>query len=130
MDLIVCVDDRMGMAFNGRRQSRDRVVCEDIVKTVQGRTLGLDKRSFRLFDDMDIKLHEGFDGCDCCFLEFSGPTDFLGKPDHIIMYRWNRHYPADVYFDLQMDGYMLKESTEFAGSSHEKITKEVYGYEK
>ena len=39
MKLIVCLDDNNGMMFNKRRQSRDRVLIEnvfkDIIKTAQ-----------------------------------------------------------------------------------------------
>ena len=31
MNLIICVDNKNGIMFNGRRQSRDRAVCEDIL---------------------------------------------------------------------------------------------------
>ena len=127
MDLIVCVDDRMGMAFNGRRQSKDRIVCEDIVKTVQGRSVSMDGRSRKLFDGMDIRIS---DDAQFCFLEFAAPSELPEPPDHIILYRWNRHYPSDVKFDLSLDKYKMTESTEFAGNSHEMITKEVYEYEK
>ncbi len=130
MLLIACVDDKMGMAFNGRRQSRDSVVCEDIVKETQGRTVGMDERSRRLFEGMDIAIADDPQNAECYFLEFSAPSEFSRKPEHIILYRWNRHYPSDVKFDLPMDGYKLTDSAEFAGSSHEKITKEVYAYEK
>ena len=34
MTLYVCLDDRNGMLFNNRRQSRDRVVLEDIRASV------------------------------------------------------------------------------------------------
>ena len=127
MNLIVCVDDKMGMAFNGRRLSRDRIVCEDILKETQGRTVRMDARSQRLFEGTDITIA---DDADYYFLEFSAPSELSERPEHIILYRWNRHYPSDVKFDLPMDGYKLTDRAEFAGSSHEMITKEVYEYEK
>ena len=36
MILIACVDDSMGMTFNHRRQSRDAVLCRDLLSLVQG----------------------------------------------------------------------------------------------
>ena len=36
MKVIVCVDDNNGMMFNNRRQSRDRILIEDVVKSVVG----------------------------------------------------------------------------------------------
>ena len=34
MYIIICLDDNNGLAFNHRRQSQDRIVAEDIRKTV------------------------------------------------------------------------------------------------
>lgn len=42
MNLIVCVDDGCGMAFHHRRQSRDRVLREQILRLTAG-----DVRLFR-----------------------------------------------------------------------------------
>ena len=37
--LIVCLDDKNGMAFNHRRQSRDCIVTAKIAELVKGSTL-------------------------------------------------------------------------------------------
>ena len=39
MYIIICLDDNNGLAFNHRRQSQDRIVAEDIRKTVGKETL-------------------------------------------------------------------------------------------
>ena len=49
MIVIVCVDQRNGLAFNGRRQSRDRMVAADILKESAGRRLWMTPSSLRLF---------------------------------------------------------------------------------
>ena len=49
MIVIVCVDQRNGLAFNGRRQSRDRMVAADILKESAGRRLWMTPSSRRLF---------------------------------------------------------------------------------
>ena len=128
MNLIVCVDDRMGMAFNKRRQSRDRVVIEDIARLTDGYLLGMDPRSEKLFEglSMNITSLEDSDRCDYVFLEFMHPSKLSAEPSRIILYRWNRHYPADVHFDLLLDHYHCTQTREFPGSSHETITREVY----
>ena len=90
----------------------------------------MDERSCRLFDGMELTIAESAEQADGFFLEFSAPSELQKKPEHIILYHWNRHYPSDLKFDLTMDGYKLNETVEFEGSSHEKITKEVYSYEK
>ena len=44
----------------------------------------------------------------------------------VILYRWNRTYPADLRLTLSLEGWSLERREIFAGSSHEKIIKEVY----
>ena len=36
MILISCIDDRGGLLFHGRRLSRDRVLCQDVLRTCAG----------------------------------------------------------------------------------------------
>ena len=48
------------------------------------------------------------------------------KIEKVILFHWNRDYPADTYFTLDISGWTLEESEEIAGYSHEKITKEIY----
>ena len=63
------------------------------------------------------------------FMEFSYEEARLAAAETIVLYRWNRAYPADVKFTMPQ-GFALKESRDFAGSSHEKITREEYIREK
>ena len=55
-------------------------------------------------------------------------TYSLEAADEIIIYRWNSHYPADKYFDVDIQslGYSLYSTEDFEGSSHERITEEKY----
>ena len=135
MTLIVCVDDRMGMAFGGRRQSRDRSLCEDMVAFAAGRTIRMALRSARLFEGMggEIAASEDFDEVvsadECCFAEFQPVGELAERADELVLYRWNRHYPADLRFDVPMGKWCLGQVTEFPGTSHEKITREVYARE-
>ena len=39
MTVILCLDDRCGMAFNNRRQSRDKAVINDILTHLNGERL-------------------------------------------------------------------------------------------
>ena len=39
MKLIVCLDDNKGMMFNNRRQSRDRVLIENVLELCKGEKL-------------------------------------------------------------------------------------------
>ncbi|MBQ9761200.1 MAG: ribonuclease Z [Clostridia bacterium] len=131
MKLIVCLDDKNGMAFNRRRQSRDRVLIEDLCRTVGEEPIYLSPYSASLFASTGAKTVAvvdplGVSGVHCCFVETFDPAPYGELIDEIILYRWNRHYPADVTFTLDMSGYRLISADEFVGSSHEKITKEVW----
>ena len=46
--------------------------------------------------------------------------------EQLIVFHWNRAYPGDFYLDIPLDQWKLVSTDEFPGSSHEKITKEVY----
>ena len=50
------------------------------------------------------------------------------KINTLIIYKWNRIYPADLHFDINVNdvSWELIDSEEFNGSSHEKITREIY----
>lgn len=132
MKVIVCLDERLGMMFNNRRQSRDSVLISDVVSDLNGEKLYISPYSEKLFDGLDVKLKikdeplKAAKRGSVCFIENCSLAEYKKEIDEVVIYRWNRHYPGDFYFDLNMEGYTLKSMTEFAGSSHEKITKEVY----
>lgn len=132
MILIACVDDRGGVQFNGRRQSRDRLLLEDLIREAQGGVLWMAPYSALQFPEVCPRYQADPD-----FLDKAGPGEFCfveGQPvraygesvESVILYRWNRVYPADRFWDLPLDGWKLIRRAEFPGSSHKLITKEVY----
>ena len=131
MKLIFCLDDRNGMMFNGRRQSQDRILRNRISAMTQGHKLIMSRYSTKQFEIYkNVVTNDDFfnieDCDDYCFIE-DMPFSLEGV-DEIIIYRWNRHYPADVHFniDLLKEGFALYSTEDFVGSSHEKITEEKY----
>jgi hypothetical protein len=48
------------------------------------------------------------------------------KIEKLVVFRWNRQYPADQHLDLSLAGWKLQQTEDFPGKSHEKITEEVY----
>lgn len=130
MTVIVCLDERNGLLFNGRRQSRDRLVIEDILSTVPGGRLFAAPFSAPLFAGVELLVDNAFLSLagaeDFCFVEDRPLMPHLDRIDVLIVYRWNRVYPADVYLDLPLKTWRLTETTEFKGHSHEKLTREVY----
>lgn len=63
-----------------------------------------------------------------CFVEAALLLPFADAVDSVTLYKWNRTYPGDFYFDLPVGEapWHLAESCDFVGSSHDKITEEVY----
>lgn len=132
MHIIVCLDDKNGMMFNGRRQSQDSVLRNRVSVIADGSRLMMNEYSKKQFTDVeDICVDENFlknaDRDDVCFVENLPLSEIEERIDTITVFRWNRVYPSDKKFDIDLNiGWKLVESRDFAGSSHEKITEEVY----
>lgn len=130
MNIIVCLDDNLGMLFDKRRQSRDRRVLEDIKKFTN--EVLISSFSENLFSEFSCKTivddrflekapHNAY-----CFVEADKVSPYINKVEQIIVYKWNRKYPSDFKFDVSLESWKMIEQKEFVGFSHEKITKEVY----
>ena len=63
---------------------------------------------------------------DYCFIEDLDLRDYNITVSEIIIYRWDKQYPADMHFEVKFDGYVCKNREEIKGFSHEKIIKEIY----
>ena len=128
MDVIVCIDDNGGMLFGGRRQSRDRVVNEDILSA--GGTLWIAPMSATLFPDARVSEHflDEAGAEERCFAEDRALMPYLARIERLILYRWNRVYPYDFCLDIDPAavGMRLAEQTELVGHSHPSIIKEVW----
>lgn len=133
LTVVATVDDRMGVAFNKRRQSRDVKLIEDLIRSTD-RTIYVTEYSEPLFEghiDRIIVAKDPMSECPdggVCFIEL---TPLAGKAEEIstlILYRWNKVYPSDKKLGIDIDdsGFKLTGTTEFSGKSHDKITKEVY----
>ncbi len=132
MIVIICIDEQNGMLFNKRRQSRDVVLIEDIIKTVGDKRLFIDSFSESLFAGYDNvyiaenMLDEATNG-DFCFVENKDVSANVNKIEKLIIYKWNRLYPSDFKFnETLLDSFHMESTVDFKGNSHEKITKEVY----
>lgn len=128
MTLYICLDDRNGLKFNKRRQSRDAAVLEDIRGLLTGNLL-VEPYSEKLIREAEIPFVLPPETAEDFFAEDIPSEELLEKTQTLVIYRWNCHYPADVRWepDLAAMGFALRETVEFPGKSHEKITREVYG---
>lgn len=150
---IVCLSDDNGMAFNHRRQSRDEKLIAYLMDRIQGQTLRMSPYSAELFEKYrpmpdenlsvsnQISEEEQSAGYDLIveenYLENAGPSDYCFvekeslKPyqdqiQKIMICRWNRKYPSDMKFDLDLSAFQLASSEDIQGKSHDKITVEVW----
>ena len=111
----------------------DIFVRADILELTGGKKLWMNAYSRKQFAESDaekIRVDETFldaagDG-EFCFVENADVSGCAERIEEIYLYHWNRDYPADVYFPVDLSVWKCVETKEFAGSSHEKITRERY----
>lgn len=128
MILLICIDDKDGMMFARRRQSKDGVLRRRMLSLSEEK-LFVSPYSAKQFEETG-------------FVTADNPAKAAGQGEYafiedtplpredverIILYRWNRRYPGDRFFDRSLlDGRKKISETDFAGSSHEKITEEIW----
>lgn len=127
MILAVCVDNRMGLMFAGRRLSKDALLRQKLLE-LSGGALRMSPYSAKQFDDEVYAGDDYLSGAEAgawCFVENG---DYAQYPDHIekiVLFKWNRDYPADLYFMFPGEWNLIS-TEDFPGNSHETITMEVY----
>lgn len=132
INIIVTLDNKNAMLFNGRRQSRDAIVNQKILEIIQDRKLFLNNFSWKMFKFAEPKLSvtENFlkvaKKGDFCFVENESLKSIEDKIEKIYVFKWNRDYPGDFFFDINLEDWKQVYFEEFSGSSHESIYLEVY----
>lgn len=134
MIMCVCIDDERGMSFFGKRVTHDRVQIGRLLEHSKGKRIYTSEYSYALFaphDPDNVRVTADFceaEAEDICFFELEHITEHVSHADAILIYRWNRRYPSDKKFPFHPadKGYRLVSSVDFAGSSHEKITEELW----
>ena len=128
MIIIQCVDNRNGTFFNRRRQSQDRLLRSRILSELHGRRLWMNAYSLRQFQkelplEVRLSVDEDFlakaGNGEVCFVEGLPLLPWLDRIEQVILYRWNRDYPADTYLDLALDAppWSLAAREDFPGFS-------------
>ena len=132
--IIFTLDDRNATRFHNKRQSRDAVVAKHIADTYKSVPIYIQKKSISFFDDLEDQPD---------FIIFDSITEvpkdavvFMEEPVHSIdlflwtenihVFRWNRIYPSLITDRIDLTNFHKSVIQEFAGSSHEKITEEIY----
>ena len=134
MKLIVCVDDKFGMLFNKRRQSKDRALRKDLLELTKDSRLWMNAYSASQFENKadNIMIDEACLALaaadEYCFVENLDIVPYADRVSCVILYRWNRAYPSDDRFPTELFAgrWRLESAVDFIGTSHDLITREVY----
>ena len=134
MILITCVDQKNGVAFHGRRQTSDAAVFRDIFKAADNDMYGVEVLEYTqpLWDafvraEALPSWHPAFEAeSGAIFTELNDCEGYELYYPTVILYRWDKVYPADVILKLDLTKYHLVEIYEFQGTSHEKVRRETY----
>lgn len=147
MKIITVIDDDRGMMFNNRRQSQDSILRKKILEMCQGSVLYMNEYTAKQFGDVlteraelsqdveqnrQIRISETFLGeagaGEYCMVEDRNFIEYASRIDELILFRWNRKYPGDLHLEFRPEENNMKcvKTEEFPGSSHEKITMEVW----
>ena len=135
MIVIVAIDDKAGMMFNKRRQSQDKVLRDKVLQLTQGSVLWMNAYTAKQFDGITegIQIDEMFlqkaSKGEFCFVENEKLESVACQIEKMVIFKWNRRYPGDFFLDVTPDkcGLVCTHTEEFEGSSHEKITMEIWG---
>lgn len=131
MKIAICIDKSGGILFGGKRLSQDSVLRNKLIDIVSDGCLLMNEYSGKMFNETEkIRISEDFllsaNENDICFIENNDvPID---KVTEIYLFNWNRDYPADTYFEFNPKelGFKRTSKEDFVGSSHKKITLEIY----
>lgn len=134
MNIIVCLDDKNGMLFAGRRQSKDSLLRKRVLELVGSSPLWMNGYTAGQFTEdaenlrCDAAFLEKAALGEYCFVENTDITAYADQIESVVIYRWNRVYPSDAQFPVNLfnDRWQLASRFDFAGSSHEWITEEIY----
>lgn len=134
MKVAVCLDDKNGMMFAKRRQSQDHILRLEFLERIGDAKLWMNAYSAKQFTeaadrilvDEEFLLKAGEE--DWCFVENADLAAVAERVTELAIYRWNRRYPSDRKFPeaLFSSRWNLISQREFHGSSHDRITEEIY----
>ena len=131
MKLIFCLEKNKGMMFFGKRHSQDRELRKKLIEMTEGHKLWMSTYSAKQFAEyssiiVDDDYMSKAQSDDYCFVEDKGYS--VDGVSEIVLCHWNRKYPSDKFFeiDLKKEGFKKESTEDIKGSSHEKITIEVW----
>ena len=94
MKLILCLDERNGLSFNNRRQSRDRAVIDKIVCLAKEEPVWITSYSSELFRETHCNVRVSADIMHAAkpgeylFIENQDPHELLAQVSSVYIFRW------------------------------------------
>lgn len=122
MTSLIALDDDNGKSFLGKRLSSDREIINKIV-TMFPKTDTDERSSSHIREEQKMKFRIRSGECPAFWSETG---EIQKQSDTLIVFRWNRRYAADEYYNPAEHGWELVSAEDFPGHSHEKITMETY----
>lgn len=132
MILVICLDPADGFSFWGHRQSRDREMRKKLLELCGGSILRMNSYSAGQFEEIggNLQISEDYLSLaapgEFCFVEDAAFLSDLSRVEELIVFRWDKRYPADVRFSPLTFGERVSMVESFPGYSHEKIELERY----
>ena len=136
MIVIVCVDDKLGMAFNHRRQSMDDTLRRKIVefcgdhkiwmRAYTAKQFGQYDNATNLIADEDYLSKAAAE--DYAMVETDSILPFASDIQGLVLCRWNRTYPADTFLEVpgNIADWEISVINEIPGTYHPEITMEYW----
>ena len=123
----LCIDKENGMLFYDKRQSSDRevrkMICSMTDKIYVDEYTALQFVEPYLKEQLVVVEHPEAIKKGLAFIERSEiPED----ADMIVIFKWDKKYPATTLFNFRLDGYRKVRKKKFRGFAHEKIEMSVY----
>ena len=145
MTIIACIDPRFGLSVDGKRQTTDTRVIQDILSEIEDQDTGLtvtessaryilscvnpviNNIPLNVVNEIKPNQHE-----DATIFIETAPVKLIHKlisrADRIVLYIWDVTYTHTDYFpDMQRnESWSLSHVQYFQGASHNEVTKQVY----
>lgn len=145
MTIIACIDPRFGLSVDGKRQTTDTRVIQDILSEIEDQDTGLtvtessaryilscvnpviNNIPLNVVNEIKPNQHE-----DATIFIETAPVKLIHKlisrADRIVLYIWDVTYTHTDYFpDMQKnESWSLSHVQYFQGASHNEVTKQVY----
>lgn len=133
MTSIITLDTNNGLLFNKRRLSQDKVVTADIISQASGTNLYVTPYSYKLFPEGTpcTPLNNPYTLADkqaVIFAEDINPVKYIDIIDTFVVYLWNKEYPSDVRFNVNLQelGFRVTNRVDFSSNTHPNITRLIF----